>query len=109
MATGAKNQWLIKAIAALYGRKETVIGDDLGAAKPKDSKTHWKFAALKTAVKRHSGQHHHPDRQPGDLTGLTGQGGEMFDTQMRLKELASIPLSSRHPPPPVIPTDLAHA
>ena len=83
---GKKNQWLIKAIAALYA-KETAMTDAMWAAKPKDSKTHWKFAALKKAVKDIRGNITTLTGNRVTLTGLTGQGGEMFDTQMRLKEL----------------------
>lgn len=83
---GKKNQWLIKAIAALYGR-ETVIGDQIWAATPKNSTSHWKLGSLKTAAKQIRSNIGTLTEGRITLTGLTGRGGEMFDTQMRLKEL----------------------
>ena len=41
-----KSGWLNKAIAVLYG-KETGLSNQVAAATPKGSKTHWKLSALK--------------------------------------------------------------
>lgn len=81
-----ESRWLNEAIAGLYA-KETAMTDAMWAAKPKGSKTHWKFAALKKAVKDIRGNINALGDNRETLVGTTGLGGEMFDTQMRLKNL----------------------
>lgn len=83
---GQKNTWLMKAIAALYG-KETNLGDQIYAARPKTSTTHWKLPSLKKAAKDTRDKINELTGNRISLTGLTGRGGEIFDTQMRLKGL----------------------
>ena len=61
--------------------------DQMWAAKPKGSETHWKFGALKKAVKDIRGNINGLGSIRETLVGVTGAGGELFDTQMRLKSL----------------------
>lgn len=81
-----KSGWLNKAIAALYA-KETKLDNELYLASPKNSLTHWKFGALKSAMKAARSGITTLDGYRESLVGVTGRGGEIFDTQMRLKNL----------------------
>lgn len=81
-----KSGWLNRAISVLYG-KETKLSDQVAAATPRGSKTHWKLSALKKAMKDARGGINELGGYRETLVGVTGQGGELFDTQMRLKNL----------------------